>query len=506
MTGDTPLILHKNGLITIKTIDSLTSSWSEINGKEYGRSDFEVWSDKGFTKINRIIRHKTNKNIYRVLTHTSVIDVTEDHSLLKMDGAIIKPSNTQIGTELLHSFPTNFPEYKSNNLSKDEAFIWGLFYADGSCGKYDSRWSYKYSWAINNQNKILLRKAINILDSVERNNDLEFKILDTIESSSVYKLVPKGSIKFMVEKYRPLFYDRFRFKKVPDLILNAPMEIKQAFFEGYYAGDGDRKGKKQFGNTRISNKGKIGSLGLFYILKSLGYKVSINIRKDKMLIYRLTATKSYQRKNTNSIKKIINIGPIDAYVYDLETENNHFHGGVGQMIVHNTDSVFLSNPTKTQMQKLSEWSKEELDLDLEEEKTYQFLALSQRKKNYVGIYKDTKYVDIKGLVAKKKNTPEFIKKVFNKLIEILKTITNDDEFSKAKSKIIDIVKDNLKKIGKPNTFSLEDYAINIAIQKNLKDYIKVVPQHVRAARELKKATGKEYQKGETSKSISAHRL
>jgi len=168
-----------------------------------------------------------------------------------------------------------------------------------------------------------------------------------------------------------------------------------------------------------------------------------------------------------------------------------------KVLYGDTDSVFLSNPTKIQMQKLSEWSKEELDLDLEEEKTYQFLALSQRKKNYVGIYKDTKYVDIKGLVAKKKNTPEFIKKVFNQLIEILKTITNDDEFSKAKSKIIDIVKDNLKKIGKPNTFSLEDYAINIAMQKKLKDYIKVVPQHVRAARELKKATGKEYQKGET---------
>ena len=168
-----------------------------------------------------------------------------------------------------------------------------------------------------------------------------------------------------------------------------------------------------------------------------------------------------------------------------------------KVLYGDTDSVFLSNPTKAQMQKLSKWSKEELDLDLEEEKVYQFLALSQRKKNYVGIYKDSKYVDIKGLVAKKKNTPEFIKKVFGDLLVILKDVTNDDEFSKAKGEIIDIVKDNLRKIGKPNTFSLEDYAINIAIQKNLKDYTKVVPQHVRAAMELKKATGKEYQKGET---------
>ncbi|MHA1234046.1 MAG: DNA-directed DNA polymerase I [Promethearchaeota archaeon] len=152
-----------------------------------------------------------------------------------------------------------------------------------------------------------------------------------------------------------------------------------------------------------------------------------------------------------------------------------------KVLYGDTDSVFLLNPSKSQMIEISDWSKKELDLDLEEEKTYQFLALSKRKKNYVGIYKDTKYVDIKGLVVKKKNTPDFIKKAFSQLIEILKEITNDEEFKLAKKKIIEIVKSNLNKIGQPDTFSLEDYAINIGLQKNLKNYTKVIPQHVRAA-------------------------
>ncbi len=168
-----------------------------------------------------------------------------------------------------------------------------------------------------------------------------------------------------------------------------------------------------------------------------------------------------------------------------------------KVLYGDTDSVFLLNPTNDQMKIISEWSRKELDLDLEEEKTYQFLALSDRKKNYIGIYKNTKYVDIKGLVAKKKNTPNFIKKAFSEMIEILKQITTNDEFLKAKDRIKEIVRNNLKKIGKPDAFKLEDYVINIALQKDLKSYTKVIPQHVRAALELKAATGKEFQKGET---------
>jgi len=154
-----------------------------------------------------------------------------------------------------------------------------------------------------------------------------------------------------------------------------------------------------------------------------------------------------------------------------------------KVLYGDTDSVFLLSPSKKQMKDISEWSKKELDLDLEEEKTYQFLALSKRKKNYVGIYKDTKHIDIKGLVAKKSNTPYFIRSVFNLLTEILKNITNNDEFSKARSQIIEIIRNNQKKIGKPDEFTLEDYAINIGMQKKIESYDKVIPQHIRAVKE-----------------------
>jgi len=167
-----------------------------------------------------------------------------------------------------------------------------------------------------------------------------------------------------------------------------------------------------------------------------------------------------------------------------------------RVLYGDSDSVFLDSPTKDQLEEISEWSKKNLDLDLEEEKVYQFLALSKRKKNYIGIYKDSKYVDIKGLLAKKKNTPDFIKKVFAQVVEILKEITDQEQFKEARKEIVDIVRKSLRKIGREGAFDLEDYAINITMTKPIEKYNKVIPQHVRAAMQLQEATGKECQKGD----------
>ena len=57
--------------------------------------------------------------MYRILTHTSVVDVTEDHSLLTKDGIKIKPSDCNIGSLLLHSFPNFYDkEYNIDDIKQ----------------------------------------------------------------------------------------------------------------------------------------------------------------------------------------------------------------------------------------------------------------------------------------------------------------------------------------------------------------------------------------------------
>ncbi|MHA1340054.1 MAG: DNA-directed DNA polymerase I [Promethearchaeota archaeon] len=156
-----------------------------------------------------------------------------------------------------------------------------------------------------------------------------------------------------------------------------------------------------------------------------------------------------------------------------------------KVLYGDTDSVFLANPTNEQVQEIIRWSKEYLKIELEEEKTYQFLALSDRKKNYVGVYKGTKYIDIKGMMGKKSNTPPFIIKAFEKATKILKNISNMDDFEKNKVKIVNLVKNTLKKIGKPvekGGFPIRDYAVSVILKKHLDNYKKNEPQHVKAAK------------------------
>lgn len=132
---DTPILLKdQNNKIIIKTIDTIVNNddnnkWEEYNAfksdieglsnKEQQQDiKYQVWTDKGWADIKRVIRHKTNKKLYRVITNNSAVDVTEDHSLLTKSGKQVKPHECTVGKELLHNEDidlTTFNMYSEEN-------------------------------------------------------------------------------------------------------------------------------------------------------------------------------------------------------------------------------------------------------------------------------------------------------------------------------------------------------------------------------------------------------
>jgi intein/homing endonuclease len=216
-------------------------------------SNIEVWSDNGFVKLEQVVRHKTTKKMFRVLTHTGIVDVTEDHSLLLKDGSEIKPTDTSIGTELLHKDILDAFSNTFNKITVNEAKVMGFFFGDGSCGKYGEGKRVKNVWALNNSNLDYLLEMQNLAP-------FPTSVYDTLNSSGVYKLNATGNVKEIVKKYRDLFYNSYKQKIIPSEILNSTCEIKQAFWDGYYMADGD---KDTNGYIRCDTKGKEGAMGLF---------------------------------------------------------------------------------------------------------------------------------------------------------------------------------------------------------------------------------------------------
>jgi len=153
-----------------------------------------------------------------------------------------------------------------------------------------------------------------------------------------------------------------------------------------------------------------------------------------------------------------------------------------EVLYGDTDSLFLKKPTTEQIQKVIEQAKIDHGVDLEVDKTYRYCVLSNRKKNYLGVTMDGK-VDVKGLTGKKSHTPGFIKKLFFELVEVLSKVQTMDDFVFAKKEISEKIAKCGKKV-QAKEIPLDDLAFNVMLSKAPSEYVKTIPQHIRAAKQL----------------------
>ena len=127
VTGETPiLLLDTNNNIIIKNIKNIGKYWSKYenyspyithttrNKYEDVNINYKVWTEKGWMNIKRVIKHYVRKRIYRIVTQNSIVDVTEDHSLLNKNHIQIKPKMCRKGMELLHSHDIILDNYNND--------------------------------------------------------------------------------------------------------------------------------------------------------------------------------------------------------------------------------------------------------------------------------------------------------------------------------------------------------------------------------------------------------
>jgi len=345
----TPVVIKKGDKIEIISIDKLAEKYGNnlwVLCREEGKQekefcefiDVETWTEKGWTRLHRVIRHSlaSHKKMVRVVTPAAIVDVTDDHSLLLKNGSEISPNDVTIGTELLHH---KLPKMNNNTTKKEEDFM------------------------------------INLFDISSPEKQLEMaRFIAYYQSIDVYTKIIK-----------------------------------------------------------VNNDNQ----------KCQLYKVELI---NKYLIYENDV------ENRNAICELQEI-QYQGYVYDLTTQNHHFAAGVGNMIVHNTDSVFFTFNLQTPEGKPIR-GKEALEItielaqeagllassylkgphDLEYEKTFMpFCLLS--KKRYVGMLYETDPNKCKrkemGIVLKRRDNAPIVKDIYGGIIDILmkeQNITKAIEF------------------------------------------------------------------------------
>jgi len=281
----------------------------EINNKIF------IFTNNGWSQIHKIIRHKSNKAIYRINTNNSIVDVSEDHSLIDIDNNNITPNNIKSTTKLLH----NFPKLCKINLELDE------------------------------EEKIII------------NNQIEAQIC-------------------------------------------------------------------------------------YYYLKSGGYNVSI-LYTDTYYILSFNKNKNY--KYFVDVKLLHKKNEYKGYIYDIETKEGNFQAGIGEIIVKNTDSIFINIDFKDKNNQdifdkstlqnsielgkcISKFLKYILEYpqNMEYEKVLYPLALLEKKKYIANKYEDNcnEFTQIAmGVVLKRRDNPNIVKKVLGGIINIMLNENNIDK-------------------------------------------------------------------------------
>ena len=364
VSGDTPLIMRDIATqrIFVSRMDELVTDekqWQPYHADKAAvvlPQPMEVWSDGGFTKIQRVIRHLHGGPLVRVVTATGMADVTLHHSLLRGNGQVVKPDELKLGDELLHcssqpiaemlkqrpaaavAYHPPDPSTLAPNTAK-EAWMWGVFMAHGSCGARQmvpdqtDVW-----WHVTTTDEALLgevKTCVTFPTQLERYDGARVSL-------TLARDAPNAEA--IVWAFRSLFYNFAGEKRVPPGVLSAPTELAASFFAGYNAEHRvmyeDARARQ--GSWRLHGiTSKEACAGLWLLAQRLGCWTTVELKTHQGTLG-LNLSCGLLHKSPHALISATGVGGCGhRFVYDLETANHHFEVGPGHLVVHNTDSIMI---------------------------------------------------------------------------------------------------------------------------------------------------------------------
>jgi GDPmannose 4,6-dehydratase len=349
---DTPVILKRGDSIDVCYVGSLIPSRKNITKdslletKDYAGHGVKIWDGNKFADVLTISRRTlstlASENRIKITTNTShgVVDTTPNHSLILAEGKKSSAASCCSNVDkLLHG---TYPALTSNNkiLSEEASEFLGLLCSDGHVSNH---------LRLTNSCPIIQGRFLELARTLFCFADYRKSEYVSGFGGRTTNIDLKGVSSSVVSWIRELLYDhRTGHKKVPSEVLNASVEVKQAFFRGYYAGDGQKAGSKScYEYKSFTTNSPLLAQGLLLLCSE------IIPNQDFCISSFYQKAKKYTRVNFNSpnchggsgahlkkdrdlINRVLRSEVENQHVFDVETSTGKINAGVGTMVVANS--------------------------------------------------------------------------------------------------------------------------------------------------------------------------
>jgi GDPmannose 4,6-dehydratase len=342
IAGNTPLLIRDDGIIDVKTPTELVPLVRKGRSVQnfLPQSLLEVWDGERWsttTAITATRRRRTDADhaLLSIQARAGVVDVTAHHNMLDRDFEKVPAQEVAAGDGL--ALAEAMPLVADWSITSPEmAEFLGLLAADGWVAE-DAQ-----EICFTNNDALLRGRVASLWSRLFIGKSREWSGTSGWNAEESVGKVSLTGGNMAARWLREQLYTRDGLKRVPRVILNASEDLQRAFLEGYYEGDGLKRGNGE----SIKTNSPVLAQGLCWMYSACGQPASVYVeQRDGKTYYQLNlfsavrvgAKGQHLRKDPSEVRHVAPaLLPDDEWIFDLETETGKFCAGVGRVVISNS--------------------------------------------------------------------------------------------------------------------------------------------------------------------------
>jgi GDPmannose 4,6-dehydratase len=338
----TPLLVREGGVIAVKTpVDLVPVARSGASVQNFLPKQFlEIWDGESWTQITAITATRRqgddrDHELLSIQARAGAVEVTAHHNMLDSCRRKLAACDVEAGDELALAFEMPRPAGWTVATLEMAEFL-GLMAADGYIHRDGA------GGCFTNNDPMLRRRAASLWSQLFLGESKERSVRSGWNDDRLVERVDLNGCRTVTPWLREQLYAPSGLKQVPPVILNASSELQEAFLDGYYAGDGLKRG----GGDSIKTNSPVLAQGLCWMYHVAGQPASVYVEQRGEKTYyqlnlasavRVGAQGQHLRKNPAEVRRIEPVYSKDNdWVFDIETESGVFCAGVGRLVISNS--------------------------------------------------------------------------------------------------------------------------------------------------------------------------